>query len=302
MRKVLARPPGFTAVELLLVIAIIGVILGLLLPAVQRARDAAARAQCQNNLRQLGLAAHSYHDIYLVLPKGFRATGGSPPDPMPFSSWLLALLPHLQQVALWQAAQVAYEADPSPFDNPPHTAIDTVVRVFLCPSDGRIVQPQLAQRENRLVAFTSYLGVCGTQCSKGDGVIYPDSRTRFGDITDGLSNTLLAGERPPSPDFQYGWWYAGTGQDQRGSADFILGVREPNLLPVGTGSPCGPGSYPFGPSSFYDPCGMFHYWSPHTGGASFLFVDAAVRFVPYSANDVMPALATRSGGETVDLP
>jgi prepilin-type processing-associated H-X9-DG protein len=77
----------------------------------------------------------------------------------------------------------------------------------------------------------------------------------------------------------------------------ILGVREPNRLPIRSGSPCGPGNYPFRPSRFDDPCGMLHFWSPHAGGANFAFGDGSVRFLAYTANDVMPALATRGGGE-----
>ena len=83
----------------------------------------------------------------------------------------------------------------------------------------------------------------------------------------------------------------------------VLGVREPNLLPIVSGSPCGPGNYPFvAASGFRDPCGMFHFWSPHSGGANFGFADGSVRFLAYSANEIMPALATRAGGEVVDLP
>jgi len=87
-----------------------------------------------------------------------------------------------------------------------------------------------------------------------------------------------------------------------GSAEIILGVREVNLQPIVSGSPCGPGDYPFMPSNFNDPCGMFHFWSSHPGGANFALADGSVHFLSYSANNVMPALATRAGGEAVSLP
>lgn len=129
-------------------------------------------------------------------------------------------------------------------------------------------------------------------------MLFQDSAVRFGDVSDGLSNTLLLGERPPSADLQLGWWYAGTGQLNTGSGEMILGVRDHNLLPVMSGSPCGPGAWPFqGAGGFSDPCGTFHFWSPHGGGANFAGCDGSVRFVQYSANDLLPALASRAGGE-----
>ena len=96
--------------------------------------------------------------------------------------------------------------------------------------------------------------------------------------------------------------YAGVGQRFTGSGDLVLGVREPNLLPIEAGSPCGPGAYPFSPSRFSDPCGMFHFWSPHPGGANFAFADGSVRFLSYSADPLLPALVSRAGGEAATLP
>ena len=296
------RKPGFTLIELLVVIAIIAILIGLLLAAVQRVREAAARTQCQNNLKQLGLALHGHHDAFHVLPKGRRQGTTQNPDPRAGTGWLLALLPHVEQDALAKASDAAFRANPSPYLNPPHTPLSTVVKTFLCPMDGRIVQPQFSPQDNATVAFTSYLGVSGVTTAAGDGVLFADSAVRFGDITDGLSNTLMIGERPPSTDLRYGWWYAGFGQDGRGSADFLLGVREPNLLPVGGAFPCGPGQWTFQASRFDDPCGLLHFWSPHPGGANFVLADGSVKFVRYSANTTLPALATRAGGEVADVP
>ena len=295
------RRLAFTSLELLVVIAIISILMGLLLSAVQNVRNAAARVDCQNRIKQLALALHNYHDSRQAFPPGHRSP--TYPDHMPYSGWSLSVLPYLEQPALAAQAEAAYLANPNPF-KPQYPGLSIVVPAFICPTDPRIFTAQISQRTHNLVAFTSYLGVAGLDAvATRDGVLYQDSGTRFADVTDGTSNTLLLGERPPSADFQFGWWYAGVGQKLTGSADIVLGVREPNVLPIVSGSTCGPGRYPFGPASgFSDPCGMFHFWSPHPGGANFALVDGSVRFLAYSANPLMPALASRAGGETVSVP
>ena len=288
---------AFTLIELLVVIAIIGVLIGLLLSAVQRVREAAARAKCQNTAKQLGLALHLHHDTRNVFPPGHRSP--THPDKMRFSGWTVSVLPFLEQTALAGQVAAAYRLNPNPFISPPHANIATVVPAFRCPSDDRTASSQVSQRTGNTIAFTAYLGVAGKNAVTGrDGMLFQDSATRLGDATDGTSNTLLLGERPPSADFQFGWWYAGTGQQNTGSADLVMGVREPNLQPIVAGSTCGPGSYPYtAATGFNDPCGLFHFWSPHPGGANFVFADGSVRFVRYSADAVMPALASRAGGE-----
>ncbi len=292
---------AFTLIELIVVLAIIAILIGLLLSAVQNVRQAAARLDCQNRLKQLALALHNEHDTRGTLPPGHR----SPlhPDRKLHTGWTLSLLPHLEQVSLFQQSQYAFQISPLPYFSPPHVARETVLTAFICPSDSRTSTTQIDTRTGKPVALLSYLGVSGTQTTAKDGLLYQDSRHRLTDATDGTSNTLLIGERPPSHDFRFGWWYAGVGQNLTGSADLILGVREPNLQPVTSGSSCGPGRWPFvAASGFDDPCGMFHFWSPHSGGANFAFADGSVRFLRYSANDVMPALATRAGGEVVAIP
>jgi prepilin-type processing-associated H-X9-DG protein/prepilin-type N-terminal cleavage/methylation domain-containing protein len=286
----------FTLIELLVVIALISILIGLLLPAVQKVRDAAARLQCMNNLKQIGLSAHQYHDTRKVFPAGMSFQKNR--APLLYATWLTQLLPYVEQQPLWTASLAAYRQSPRPFLNPPHVGLSTVIPVFVCPSDSRADQVQIAQREKIPVAFTSYLGVEGKDVSTLDGVLFRDSNVRVADITDGTSNTLLAGERPPSTDFQYGWWYAGAGQRFTGSLDSVLGVQEKNLLPVTAGS-CPPGVYSFGPGSVSNQCDMFHFWSLHSGGANFLFADGSVHFLPYSVAPLMPALASRNGGEVL---
>ena len=292
--------PAFTLIELLVVIAISSILMGLLLSAVQQVRGAAARAKCSNNLHQLALALHQYHDIALSLPPGQRSF--SNPDRLRYTGWTLSILPYVEQDALYGRSRASYQTQPLPFGPSPHVGLSTPVAVFACPSDSRAPGPQTSTKTKELAALTCYLGVSGKDYTSRDGVLFQDSRVRFADITDGLSNTLMLGERPASADLQFGWWYAGVGQSGTGSADLILGVREQNLQPIMAGSPCGPGAYPFSPGAFNDPCAMFHFWSPHSGGAQFAFADGSVRFLRYSADSVMPALASRAGGEVASVP
>jgi prepilin-type processing-associated H-X9-DG protein len=218
-----------------------------------------------------------------------------------YLGWQARVLPFIDQQPLWRRIEEAFRTAPdgSP-RNPPHAAIlAIVVPVFGCPADDRVRSPQLAYG-TLPIGLTSYLGVVGINQPRRDGVLYVDSTTRLADITDGTSQTLLLGERPSSADFAFGWWYRGWGQGRDGSADMVLGVRERNFL--GGRYPCPPGPYPFGPGKIDNQCGMFHFWSPHPGGAHFAFADGSVRFLKYSADPILPALATRAGGEAVSAP
>jgi prepilin-type processing-associated H-X9-DG protein len=115
------------------------------------------------------------------------------------------------------------------------------------------------------------------------------------DISDGTNTTLAVGERPPSAYLDFGWWYPGWGQGKDGSADMVLGAQERNS----TNRACPPGPYQFLQGKVADPCAMFHFWSLHPGGANFLFADGSARFLSYEADTILPALATRAGGEIV---
>lgn len=288
------RRYAVTLVELMVVLAILAVLIGLILPAVQKVRAAATRIECSNNLHQIGVAAHLHHDVWKQFPAGMSYDKGN--SPYLFSSWRVHLLPYLEKDGLWKLSQAAYRQTRYPFTNPPHVALAMPVSVFSCPADGRATTVQVAQQDKRDVAVTNYLGVSGQDSLTQDGIFFRDSHVRIADIRHGTAQTLFVGERPPSSDFQYGWWYAGSGQTLTGSGDAYLGAQERNLLPVTVGS-CPPGRYKFASGSDSNLCDMFHFWSHHSGGAHFLFADGSVHFLSYSAAGQLPALASRSGNE-----
>lgn len=288
---------GLTMIELIVVISIIGILVGLLLVAVQRARVASFRVECVNHLHQIGLALHQYHDTHTSLPPGCSHQGDA--DPYPWMGWGARVLPFLEQDNLWRATVAAFDDQPFFLYNPPHVGLGTVLTVFSCPSDPRTLEA--FQAGPIRVALTAYLGVEGRNSKSQDGLLFFNSRISMADITDGASMTLMVGERPPSADRVFGWWYAGWGQSKDGSADMTLGVNERNVSEL---TPeCPPGPYAFGPGQVSNQCDLFHFWSLHLGsGSHFLLADGSVHFLSYSANPILAALATRNGGEAVGLP
>jgi prepilin-type N-terminal cleavage/methylation domain-containing protein/prepilin-type processing-associated H-X9-DG protein len=286
------RNAGFTLLELLIVIAIIGVLIALTLAAVQKARAAAQQSACANNMRQLVLGLHHNHSVTGSFPPGLRSWG----DPYPFASWITRILPMLDNVPAWDVTVEDYAQQPSFGGPPPHRNLAQPMSLFMCPAGLKQVA---TTEENFEVAFTYYLGVTGAVGTDWKGLLFYNSEIRFADIADGASQTLLLGERPPSSDNYFGWWYAGVGQQLDGSADCVMAVHETDR--TFRAPTCPPGPYSFEPGNPDNMCDTFHFWSFHTGGAHFAFADGSVKFLMYSVDPILSALATRAGGEVINL-
>jgi len=328
------RARGFTLIELLVVIAIIAILIGLLLPAVQKVRDAAARIKCSNNLHQFGVALHNYHDQMGSFPPGADCNGTQATWQKYWQlSWLTRLMPYMEQDNVWKITDATENnttlGAPYPRYYPwsdgsngnLYPGLGAPEPMWQCPADSRSISVQ--NQDGFAIQFTAYLGVNGIDhhASAQNGVkninqqawgvfipiavTTPTQKapgTRIADITDGTSQTIMVGERPPSKNMEFGWGFAGWGASGNSDGDVILGVNELNDHSSGQadtdGCPTGP--YTFTQGSLINPCDQFHFWSLHTSGANFLFGDASVKFMTYStANNVMQALSTRAGGEVV---
>jgi prepilin-type N-terminal cleavage/methylation domain-containing protein/prepilin-type processing-associated H-X9-DG protein len=308
---------AFTLIELLVVIAIIAVLMGLLLPAVQKVREAAARIQCANNLHNIAIACHNYHDVNGFMPMALdgsdRPSYFTSPSHHWYWSWLTAVLPYVEQDNLYRVGDTWDNTGTNytwPWSST-NLALATPVKTWSCPTDTRQL---LAHDESGYkVAFTGILAVRGTMQRLNDGVVC-SVKVKMTAISDGTSNTLLVGERPPSGDWYFGWWFAGAGYynpnfvpRQNGTGDVVLGTADtefPTALihPYNGGYSCPANKYQFGPGKLTENCDMAHFWSLHSGGANFANADGSVRFLRYGIDPaVMTALGTRAGGEVFNL-
>lgn len=297
---------GLTLVELLIVIAIIGLLVGLSLPALQSAREAGRRTQCQNNLKQMGLALHVHHDLHGFIPP--RPPSGQPNDPNELLHWTALILPQIEQLPLWAISEQACRLDPNSHHNPPHIGHTTVLRTFVCSTDSRLFRP-LAIPGWEPAAFASYLGVAGspvgdtaTMAAPGMIVYNDPSGSNLADVADGLSQTLMVGERPPPAVPEAGRWYSRNmyGGPHPGP-DGILHIPAAGYL---IQDPCAssPSAMGYGPGRIENACDRHHFWSLHPLGGNFALADGATRFISYDAAPLMHVLATRKGHEKSQVP
>ncbi|HEV3080533.1 MAG TPA: DUF1559 domain-containing protein [Gemmataceae bacterium] len=316
---------GFTLIELLVVIAIIAVLVGLLLPAVQKVREAANRMSCQNNLKQLGLAVHGFYD----------ARGTFPPDTLytydptgPNWSWIARMLPHMEQDNLYNAAGIG--TNPPNNINQSLAAIAEPMKSLLCPSDSDawsgpvshasnfdMLDPTLGPLTYAVTCYKANIGSnwgggppgsplwWGTDpqwcnpdpgnadpnttydgCVYGNGVIFETKRPlRFADILDGTSNTIMIGEALAGKDYQNSWCHMDNA--------IATCAYPPNAKNPATGQD-------YRPDQWWN---RYAFTSNHSGGCQFAYVDGSVHFIGNDINlAVFRALGTRSLGEHVQLP
>jgi prepilin-type N-terminal cleavage/methylation domain-containing protein/prepilin-type processing-associated H-X9-DG protein len=317
--RTLAKRSGLTLIETLVVIAILGTLIGLLLPAVQKVREAASRTSCANNLKQLALAAQMYHDTSGRLPPGqigpyqWRVPNQSYFGWGPSSygwSWLSRILPFIEQDNLFKAGGI-----PNKTLAQSGIAADRIV-LFLCPSDTAYNAPprtNTGNLESFPVGNTNYKGVSGANwgfdssqnlwfttwwqnegtngsydgLNHGDGAMFRTDILQLRDllsITDGLSNTFLIGEDIPALNNWCSWPYA---THAYGTCAIPPNARQPN-------------GQPLDPNDWYN---NHSFRSRHPGGLQFAFADGSVHFIPNAiALPVYRGMATIQGGEVVDEP
>jgi prepilin-type N-terminal cleavage/methylation domain-containing protein len=263
-----SRRNGFTLIELLVVIAIIAILIGLLVPAVQKVREAAARTQDMNNLKQLALACQNYHDNYKHFPRandhnmnGGFITGSTYKQPL--NSWIGAIRPYIEQAM---------------------ARSDSVVPILVNPAD--------TNNNSQVVggfSLTSYVAITGSGSpdnngstlvlANNNGILNLASNTRMTEITDGTSNTVMIAPRPPVTGGGWGWAMSVYGYDSSSYCTANSYAPQPNPANV-----------------FCLAC----QWSPFTAGGNWAFGDGSVHFISYGAAAMIPQLATRNGGEVID--
>ncbi len=311
---------AFTLVELLVVIAIIGVLVGLLLPAVQSAREAARRMQCTNNLKQIGLAQHMYHDTYRCFPTGvYNSYGGNAPS-FPYAAqglgmsgacWFQFLMPYVEQRAIYDGYSPFFEAAARPGGKDVYRAPSRYERfaVYQCPSDPS------SPSESHDGFQGNYLMCAGSTNFNSDapdygfrlnGMFYGLSYTRIGDVIDGTSSTMMGseciirgrGDRAANPRA----WDAGVYFNGFWFLSLFSTMEGPNTSVSDRVYTCRSTTWPRSPcvSITTGPNARIYARSYHTGGVQSVLADGSVRFISSTIDlATYRALGTRNGTEVI---
>lgn len=311
------RGRGFTLVELLVVIAIIGILIALLLPAVQAAREASRRTQCTNSMRQVALALHNHHDTQKRFPFGQYnniATNAPAGPAWNRACWFQPLLPFIEQDALYEAFTIYMQNPAIPYvifavnndgNNPSSPGRNTIIPFFLCPSDPEGPKNQTVAGNEQgfhgnfvLSAGSTFFNPASNPAGDNlNGMFYPFSKTRFPNVIDGTSNTLMIGEilvvkdDPGAHDLRGRYWNTWQG-------NVLFNTVNPPNTPVGDRS-----NYCI--SALRRPCQALTATSTaqstrsnHPGGCNFALADGSTRFIRSSISlTTYQSLSTRAGGE-----